>query len=172
MDSVAVSAAIGLAVGRPTLAQTARVAFSFGAVQAIMTLLGLLAGHLIEPVLAQVDHFVAFGLLLFVGLGMIRSGFRGEDADFRVDPTRRARLLFLSVATSIDAMAVGFSMALLGAAVLFLALVIGLTTVVFSGVALQVGRPFGPKAGPVLEVLGGLVLIGLGVKTLGEHLAS
>jgi len=174
MDAAAVSAARGLATPRIQARHVWRVAVFFGGFQALMPLLGWLAGRWIGPVIEAWDHWIAFVLLTAIGGKMIWEARSGAP-----DAVREERDLFglkvmlvLAVATSIDALAVGVTLPILKAPLLLTVVTIGLTTAALSALGLYAGRRFGAALGPRLDLLGGVVLIGLGVKTLVEHLTA
>ena len=169
MDAFAVSLCSGLKIGtgpRPVF----RIAFHFGLFQALMPVVGWLFGNTIEPLVKNVDHWVAFGLLVFVGIRMIRSGLSKEEEEIVKDPSRGLTMVMLSIAVSIDALAIGLSLAFLGVEIWTPALVIGLVTGALSLVGLKVGNGVGKRFGKPVEVLGGLVLIGIGVRIVLSHL--
>jgi putative Mn2+ efflux pump MntP len=136
-----------------------------------MTLLGWLAGKTVLTYIASVDHWVAFGLLTFVGVRMIRSGLRKEGEEPAIpDPSRGLTLVMLSVATSIDALAVGLSLALLEVNVFWSAVIIGGVSAALSLVGLTLGNQLGMRFGKTMEVIGGVILIGIGLRVLVTHL--
>ncbi len=146
-----------------------RLSFHFGLFQFIMPVLGWLAGRTLEPLIRNYDHWVAFGLLAFVGGHMICAAVRGEE-ESRPDPSRGLTLVVLSIAVSIDALAVGLSLGVLGISVWYPAFIIGLVTGFLSLVALRIGRDFGSRLGQPVEVIGGLVLIVIGLRILFSHI--
>lgn len=170
MDCFAVSLGVGTAgtaVGpRPTF----RLFFHFGLFQAGMTLLGWLAGKTVVSYIASVDHWVAFGLLLFVGIRMLRGGLRKDEEPSIPDPSRGMTLVMLSVATSIDALAVGLSLALLSVNVFWSALLIGVVSAILSLLGLLMGNQLGLRFGKSMEILGGIILIGIGLRVVITHL--
>lgn len=174
MDAFAVSLGLACALKGLTSAQSFRLALHFGLFQFGMPILGWLAGARILGLLDRVDHWVAAGLLAFVGGRMIYEAFHlsEEEKACRPDQTRGKPLLVLAVATSIDALAVGLSLGVVSVPIIVPALVIGL---VCFGITL-LGARLGPVAGRALgkraELAGGLVLIGIGVRILVEHLSS
>ncbi len=172
MDAFAVSIAVGLTLRQVSLRQTFRLAYHFGLFQALMPIVGWLAGRSIERWIAPVDHWVAFGLLAAIGGKMMYEALTG-DAEERAakDPTRGASLVVLSVATSIDALAVGLSLAVLGVDIWYPALVIGLVALTFTAVGLHLGKRFGALLGRRMEIVGGVILIAIGLRVLVEHLA-
>ena len=174
MDAFAVAIATGVRLKRVSLRQFFRLAWHFGLFQAVMPIIGWSAGLTVRGSIERYDHWIAFGLLAFVGLNMIREAFKlEEDARKKRDPTRGLTLVMLSVATSIDALAVGLTISMLKVAIWFPALVIGLVAGAFTVVGLHLGKSVGSaeRLSPVAEVLGGLVLLGIGVNILVEHQA-
>jgi manganese efflux pump family protein len=171
MDCFAVSLGVGTAGTAVGARPTFRLFFHFGLFQAGMTLLGWLAGKTVVTYIASIDHWVAFGLLLFVGVRMLHGGLRKDtDSPSIPDPSRGLTLVMLSVATSIDALAVGLSLALLSVNVFWAALLIGLVSAVLSLVGLLLGNQLGIRFGKSMEVVGGLILIGIGLRVLITHL--
>jgi putative Mn2+ efflux pump MntP len=171
MDAFAVSLCSGLKIG-PGPRPVFRIAFHFGLFQALMPVVGWLFGNTIEPLIKNIDHWVAFGLLAFVGIRMIHSGLCKCKDFIEKDPSRGWTMVMLSVAVSIDALTIGLSMGLLGIPIWTPALIIGLVTGMISLIGLQVGNGVGQQFGKPVEVLGGLVLIGIGVRIVVSHLAG
>ena len=171
MDCFAVSLGVGTAGTATGPRPTFRLFFHFGLFQGGMTLLGWLAGKTVVTYIATVDHWVAFALLAFVGVRMIRGGLQkaGEEPAIP-DPSRGLTLVMLSVATSIDALAVGLSLALLDVNVLWSALVIGGVSAVLSLVGLLLGNQLGLRFGKSMEILGGIILLGIGLRVVITHL--
>jgi putative Mn2+ efflux pump MntP len=173
MDATAVSAARGLAVPEVRLRHVLLVTLFFGGFQALMPMLGWLAGARIGPFVRAWDHWIAFGLLAFVGGKMLMDAFRSEDeAAESTDHFALKTMLVLAVATSIDALAVGFTLPMLDAPFALSLVTIGVTTALLSAAGLFAGRRFGAMLGKRLDVAGGLVLIALGIKILVEHLRA
>lgn len=170
MDAFAVSMGIGTTTHAASKAARFRLAFHFGFFQMIMTILGWFAGSTIATLIHRFDHWVAFALLLYVGGNMIRSGLSQETTGYPEDPSRGRLMLVLCIAVSIDALAVGLSMAMIEAPVLFPSIVIGLVTFALSLVGLLAGDRLGRHFGKRMEILGGLVLIGIGLQILFSHL--
>ena len=138
-----------------------------------MPLLGWLAGSSIVAWIRAWDHWVAFALLAFIGGKMVFEGvFRKEETEYRSDPTRGLTLVLLSIATSIDALAAGLGLGVLGVPILFPCLVIGIVTAFMSALGLLFGKQLGLRFGRGMTVLGGVVLIGIGVRILVVHLCS
>jgi putative Mn2+ efflux pump MntP len=172
MDACVVSAGAG-ASGRSTGGRaTFRLGFHFGLFQFLMPIVGWFAGLTIAGAMAAVDHWIAFVLLAIVGGRMIRSGLKGEDDKFASDPSKGWSLVMLSIATSIDALAVGFSLAMIGVDIWFPAVVIGLVTAAMSVAGLRLGAGLGARFGHRMEVVGGVILIFVGVRIVFEHLTA
>ena len=169
LDAFAVAIATGTILPRVTLRHYFRLSFHFGLFQALMPVIGWLAGETVSAYTRAWDHWLAFGLLAFVGGRMLVS--RPEDDERRnADPTRGATLVVLSVATSLDALAVGFSLALLGVRILFPAVAIGIVACAMTITGMVMGQRFGSRLGRSAEKLGGFVLIGIGIKIVIDHL--
>lgn len=172
MDAFAVAIGAGLQLKEVTPRQTFRLAWHFGLYQAFMPVLGWLAGLSVARWIGPVDHWIAFGLLAWIGGKMISEALKGEDEEERADPTRGWTLVLLSIATSLDALAVGFSLALLKVSIWWPAVVIGVVAGAFTTVGLRLGTRFGALLGRRMEIAGGLILIAIGLKILVEHLTA
>lgn len=172
MDAFAVAVATGFALDKITARHRFRLGFHFGLFQFLMPVLGWLAGRGIASHIQAFDHWVAFGLLSFVGGKMIWESFHSRSGDRppRADPTRGWSLVTLSFATSLDALAVGFSMATLGVSVWTASVVIGLVAGAMTLIGLSFGKRLGAACGRWAEVAGGLVLLTIGAKILVSHL--
>ena len=171
MDAFAVSLSAG-GCGRASGHGAAfRLSLSFGFFQFIMPVIGWYGGIHIASIMEPVDHWIAFGLLAFVGIRMIRAGFDHEFESYQSDPSKGWTLLMLSIATSIDALAVGLSIALLGVSIWYPSIVIGIVAAILSLIGLHLGCRLGERFGKRMEVVGGLILIGIGIRILIEHLA-
>jgi putative Mn2+ efflux pump MntP len=169
MDAFAVCLGAGTTGQADGPRPTFRLAFHFGLFQFIMPVLGWLAGTTVARYISSFDHWIAFGLLAFVGGRMIWGGFHEEQEEKNNDPSRGWTMVLLSIAVSIDALAVGLSLGLIGVSVWYPAVVIGVVTSLLSLVGLRIGNSLGRKFGKVMEIIGGLVLIGIGVRILVEH---
>lgn len=170
MDAFAVSVASGICLRTVSARQTFRLAWHFGLFQALMPVLGWGLGLSVRGFMENWAHWVAFGLLLFIGGRMIKESFAHEETERRCDPTRGANLVLLSVATSIDALAVGLSLSLLRVSIWKPALVIGVTCLLFSAVGVHLGRMFTRwnRLSKFAEGLGGLVLLLIGANILRQ----
>ncbi len=147
-----------------------RLSFHFGLFQFLMPVIGWLAGTTIEPFIRNYDHWLAFGLLSLVGGRMIYSAASSAGDSQRSDPSRGWTLVLLSIAVSIDALAVGLSLGVLGVFVWYPAILIGIVTGLLSLVGLRLGNTLGKRMGKPVEIIGGLVLIGIGLRILISHL--
>ncbi|MBN2324132.1 MAG: manganese efflux pump [Spirochaetes bacterium] len=170
MDAFAVSIASGVTIKELRLEHALRIALFFGGFQAFMPLLGWLAGGTLSDATATVDHWIIFGILLFIGGKMIYESVRIKENERRIDCTKVSVLLFLSLATSIDALAAGFSFAFLDLGIVRPVLVIGGVTFCLSLAGVYIGDRIGHLFESKIEIVGGIVLIGVGIKILVEHL--
>jgi manganese efflux pump family protein len=171
MDAFAVAIVTGLTVSPLTRRHVFRLAFHFGLFQALMPALGWAAGKAVHTYIETFDHWIAFGLLAFVGGKMAWGALKHEDEKAAPgDPTSGWQLVLLSIATSIDALAVGLSLAMVGSGILVPAAVIGVVAAAMTAIGMALGRRIGALWGPRVEILGGLILIGIGVKIVAEHL--
>jgi putative Mn2+ efflux pump MntP len=171
MDAFSVAIGVSIALGGTSRRQTFRLAWHFGLFQALMPIIGWAAGISVRPWIERWDHWLAFALLSMVGGRMIFESFRGDNGEpTRTDPTRGWSLVVLSIATSIDALAVGLSFAALGVQVWTPAAVIGATAAVMTLLGTLGGRALGARFGSRMAVVGGVVLIAIGVWILFEHL--
>ncbi len=170
MDAFAVSIATGIRLGCATGRQTFRMAFHFGFFQFLMPVLGWTAGSAVGRYISAFDHWVAMALLAFIGGKMIYEALHhGDNATTAADPTRGMTLIGLAVATSIDAFAVGLSLGVLKLGILFPSVLIGVVAAAFSTAGIKLGCRIGMAFSRRLEVLGGLVLIGIGIKIVLDH---
>jgi putative Mn2+ efflux pump MntP len=170
MDCFAVSLCKGLTIKEGRAKNALLMAFSFGVFQAGMPLIGFAAGIYLLDMISGYDHWIAFGLLGVVGSKMLWESVRGEKNGSCGSVALR-ELLVLSVATSIDALAVGLSFAFLKMNILFAAGIIGVVSCLFSLAGFFLGRKAGERFGSYAEIAGGLILIGIGTKILLEHMA-
>jgi len=171
MDAFAVSISSGITIKNPRIEQALKIALFFGAFQAIMPVIGWLAGLGLRELIAQVDHWVAFGLLVLIGCRMIYESTKARSDRKMLNPLSIGVLLLLSVATSIDALAAGVSLALLKISILLPVIIIGIVTLLLSFLGVLVGDRSGHLFQSKAEFVGGLVLIGIGTKILFEHLS-
>lgn len=170
MDAFAVSLGIGTTQVASSPRPVFRLSFHMGLFQGLFTFIGWLAGTTIASFISTVDHWIAMGLLAFVGIRMIRSGFSTENELYKSDPSRGGMLVILSIAVSIDAMAVGLGLAMLNTTILAPSVVIAVVTLLLSLVGLLAGNRLGEKFGKRMEIIGGLILLAIGLRILYTHL--
>ncbi len=173
MDAFAVSIATGVNLKDVSFRQTFRLSWHFGLFQALMPVVGYGAGLSIRIYIERYDHWIAFMLLSLVGVNMIREAFNNDkDDEKKNDPTKGISLVILSVATSIDALAVGFSISLLNVSIWTPAFIIGIVAGIFTIIGLQIGKKIGSALQLSLyaEIVGGIVLIAIGFNILHEHI--
>ena len=170
MDAFAVSVCKGLSLPKLLPRHALTVGLYFGGFQALMPLIGYLLGHSFESAIASIDHWIAFALLALIGGSMVREAL-GDDDEEKTDASFGFKtMLLLSVATSIDALAVGVSFAFLGVNIIAAIATIGTTTFILSIVGIKVGNVFGAKYKDKAELVGGIIRILMGLKILLEHL--
>lgn len=172
MDVFAVAIASGVILSPINRRQLFRLSFHFGLFQGIMPIIGWLAGLSVQNLIKAYDHWIAFGLLSFIGCKMMYEALRPGEEERPSDPTRGMTMVMLSIATSIDALAVGLTLGMIGVSIWIPALVIGVVAGVMTCLGMMMGEKVGLALGRKIEILGGLVLIGIGVKILFEHLFS
>ena len=169
MDAFAVSVCKGLAMQKMNLKNAAIVGLWFGGFQAGMPLIGYFLGKQFETYITSIDHWIAFILLFLIGLSMIREALSKEEE--KADASLDVKTMFLlAVATSIDALAVGVTFAFLQVRIVPAISFIGVLTFLLSAVGVKVGNVFGVKYKAKAEIAGGIILIGMGLKILLEHL--
>lgn len=171
MDAFAVSIATGVRLGYVTGRQTFRMAFHFGLFQCMMPIFGWYAGISAQRYISVFDHWIAFSLLGFIGGKMIWEALRhGDSKETNAgDPTRGASLIGLAVATSIDALAVGLSLGVLHLGIWLPSILIGIVAAAFTTIGIRLGCRLGILFSKRMEVIGGLILIGIGVKIVLDH---
>lgn len=170
MDAFAVSICKGLAMKKASWKAQLCCGAWFGGFQALMPLIGYFLGTLFIDAISAIDHWVAFGLLVIIGVNMLREALGSEEETADADLSVKT-MFIMAVATSIDALAVGISLAMAGVANIWLAvLLIGATTFVLSAIGVKMGNVFGSRYEKKAEIVGGVILILLGVKILLEHL--
>lgn len=171
MDAFAVAIVTGITLQTLTRRHLFRLAFHFGLFQAGMFAGGWFLGTAIQRVIAVYDHWIAFVLLLGVGGNIIRQSLAAEEERARntVDPTSGVQLVLLSFATSIDALAVGLSLALVSSSMTLAALVVGFAAAAFTVTGMLLGSRIGQLWGRRVELLGGVILVGIGLRIVWEH---
>lgn len=171
-DAFAASITSGIKIKRLRIKNALVIATFFGFFQAIMPLVGWLLGRGLKGLISEVDHWVAFGLLGFVGCRMIYESIHSETTKKELNPLNVYVLLTLSVATSIDALIVGISFAFVQNYIATLAISIGVVTFILSFIGVFIGNKFGNWFSNKVEIVGGLILIFIGAKILFEHLSQ
>ncbi len=173
-DAFAAAIGKGASMTRPRLGQALRVGLIFGVVEAITPIIGWLLGKGASRYIEAWDHWIAFALLLGLGLNMIWNGLK-PGSDEPADEARKHGLVglaFAGLATSIDALAVGVGLAFVDTPIIVVAVVIGLCTFSMVTLGVMLGRVLGAVVGKRAEMIGGIILIGVGVVILAEHLSA
>ena len=171
MDAFAVSVCKGLSMGKAGFRESAICGAWFGGFQALMPLIGFYLGTLFAEAIEAFDHWIAFGLLAIIGINMLKEAFSKEEEGCCGCDLSFRSMLVMAIATSIDALAVGISLAMAGTVNIWLAiLLIGFTTFSFSGLGVKIGNVFGSRFEQKAQIAGGCILILLGLKILLEHL--
>jgi putative Mn2+ efflux pump MntP len=170
VDGFSVAIGIGAANTKRSWAPVLRLAAAFGLFQFAMPIAGWLAGLTIVNVIANYDHWIAFALLAYVGSKMIWEALKKEEEKETDDQTKGLPLLLLSIATSIDALAVGFSFSVLKEQILFPSVIIGIVCFLMTAVGVIFGKVLARIFGKKVSIFGGVVLIGIGIKILIEHM--
>ena len=171
MDAFAVSVCKGLSMNKSGMKESAICGAWFGGFQALMPLIGFFLGTLFAEAIEAFDHWVAFGLLAIIGINMLKEAFSKEEEGGCGCDLSFKTMLVMAIATSIDALAVGISLAMAGNVNIWLAiLLIGFTTFSFSGLGVKIGNVFGSRFEQKAQIAGGVILILLGLKILLEHL--
>ncbi len=169
-DSFAVSVTTGFVVNKIRFWQATKIALVLAFFQAGMPVLGWFLGSQVKEYIISFDHWIAFGLLSFIGLKMIWESFGKEEETKDFNPFKPAVVIGMAVATSIDALIAGVSFAFIDINILLTAFLIGFLTYVAAMLGMLFGKKAGKWFGKRMEVVGGIILIGLGVKILLEHL--
>ncbi len=172
MDAFAVSVAAGTSGLLDNARAKFRLSFHLGLFQFFMPIIGWYAGIHIAPLVSAVDHWVASGLLLFVGIRMITGALDDDGEKVKKDPTRGYTLVLLAVATSIDALAIGFSLAMVNVDIWYPSVIIGVITSGMSLAGIKLGRFLGKRAGSRMEIVGGAILIAIALRILYSGLAG
>lgn len=170
VDAFSVAIGIGAANIKRSWAPVLRLAAAFGLFQFVMPIVGWLAGLTVVNVIGGIDHWIAFFLLAFIGGKIIWEGCKNESEEEKADQTRGLPLLLLSIATSVDALAVGFSFSVLKVPILFPATIIGIVCFLVTTVGMIFGKALAKIFGKKVEIFGGIVLIAIGVKILVDHM--
>lgn len=170
VDSFAVSVSSGLMVNNIQFKQAVRIALFLSIFQALFPLLGWIAGKEVKIYIELYDHWVAFSLLAFLGIRMIINSMR-KSKKRSFNPLKFEVMVMMSFATSLDALAVGFSFALVEIPILIACLIIGITTFIAAMLGMLLGKKVKKDIDKVFEVVGGVILLLIGIKILFEHLS-
>ena len=169
MDAFAVSICKGLSMKKMNWKKALIVGLYFGIFQGLMPVIGYLLGTSFESLVTKIDHWIAFGLLVFIGGNMLKEAF-GNDSENCNDNVDFKTMVFLAIATSIDALAVGITFVFLKTNIILASLAIGIITFAICVIGVKIGNKFGDKYERKAETVGGLILIFMGIKILLEHL--
>ena len=168
MDAFAVAVCKGLSISKIDIKKSSIIALWFGCFQAIMPVIGYFLGNVFKESMSSLNNLIAFGLLTIIGSNMLKSVFSGEDSS--IDENIGIKQMFLlALATSIDALTVGVTLAFFNINIWISALLIGVITFVLSYLGAQIGNKFGNKYEKKAQVIGGVILICLGIKNLLEY---
>lgn len=170
MDASAVSLVAASSGYAKDSRATFRLAFHFGLFQFLMPIIGWLIGISFVSYFSHIDHWIAFVLLAFVGGRMVLSGFDSKIEKHSNDPSRGFTLIMLSVATSIDALAIGLSLAMLDVSIWYPSVIIGIITAALSLLSIRIGKKLNASFGKQMEKIGGVILIIIGIHILISHL--
>ncbi|MBQ2836398.1 MAG: manganese efflux pump [Clostridia bacterium] len=169
MDAFAVSICKGLSMKKMSWKKALIVGLYFGIFQGVMPVIGYLLGTSFESLVTKIDHWIAFGLLVFIGANMLKEAF-GNDSENYNDNVDFKSMVVLAIATSIDALAIGITFAFLQVNITLAPLLIGIITFIICIIGVKIGNKFGDKYERKAETVGGLILILMGIKILLEHL--
>jgi putative Mn2+ efflux pump MntP len=169
-DTFAVSLSCGIVQYRILFRQALKIAFVFAFFQGGMTVAGYFLGSIVSDALKAIDHWVALGLLSFLGIKMIIEGFKDKEVKEIPDFTSLMVLFTIAIGTSIDAFAVGISFAFLDVQIWISGIIIGAVTFLASMTAIRIGKSAGARLGQRVEIVGGIILIAIGIKIFLEHM--
>lgn len=172
MDAFSVSIVAGITIEKPDIGHYARLSFHFGFFQFMMPLIGYAAGISVYTLIKNYDHWVAMIILTIIGVRMIWESFSTEEHNTNKDPSRGLTLILLSVATSIDALAVGLSLGVLQKPILLPSVIIGVVCALFSVMGIYLGKRVGALLGKRAERIGGVILIIIGIKIVFDHCSA
>jgi putative Mn2+ efflux pump MntP len=172
-DAFAAAVGKGAALHKPHLREALRTGLIFGIIEGLTPVVGWALGQVAAPYVSAWDHWIAFALLSLLGLRMIRAGFSEPEADVSKPTTHSFWVLAITgFATSIDAMVVGVGLAIMGADIVMTAAAIGVSTFIMVTIGVMLGRVLGVIAGRRAEVVGGILLVGIGCLILYEHIGK
>ena len=165
MDALSVSVCKGLAMKKMNWNKAIKIGLYFGLFQALMPVLGFTLGVKFQKIVESLSHWISFGLLEIIGINMIREALKNENSSLDDNVTLK-EMLVLAIATSIDALAVGITFAILKVNIITTAIIIGITTFLMSVLGVKIGNKLGSKLKYKAEILGGIILITIGIKLL------
>jgi putative Mn2+ efflux pump MntP len=171
-DTFAVSLSYGVVQNRVLFLQAVRVAIVLAIFQAGLLVIGFYLGSFVNEIIKAADHWIALGLLSFLGIRMIIEGIKRKEKEETRDYSKSLTLVTIAVGTSIDAFAVGISFALLDIKIWSSAIIIGIVTFLASMFAIRIGKSAGEKLGKRVEIIGGLILMAIGIKIFLEHVLA
>ena len=171
-DTFAVSLSYGVMRSKIFFRQAVRIAMVFAVVQGGLTVAGYFLGSIISESLKAADHWIALGLLSFLGIKMIVEGLKRNETKEVKDYSKPVMLISIAIGTSIDAFAVGVSFAFLNVKIWLSGIIIGAVTFLASMTAIRIGKSAGERLGGKVEVIGGLILIAIGIKIFLEHILA
>jgi putative Mn2+ efflux pump MntP len=171
-DTFAVSLSCGVAESRIRFSEAVTIALILALFQGVLPVIGYFLGSTVSRYISRVDHWVAFGLLMILGIRMVAEGLKRDDKKVSFNFRKLSVLFTLAVGTSIDSFAVGISFAFLGVRIWFAGLIIGTVTFLASMTAIRIGKSAGPRLGSWAEILGGVILAAVGTKILIAHLMA
>jgi putative Mn2+ efflux pump MntP len=171
-DTFAVSLSYGVLQNKIFFRQAARIAIVFAVFQGGLTVSGYFLGSIISEYLKTLDHWIALGLLGFLGLKMIIEGLKRNETNEIKDYSKPVILISIAIGTSIDAFAVGVSFAFLDVRIWISGIIIGIVTFLASMTAIRIGKSAGEKLGGKVEVIGGLILVAIGLKIFLQHILA
>jgi len=171
-DTFAVSLSYGVIRSKILFMEAARIAFVLALFQGGLTVAGYFLGSIISNSLKAADHWIALGLLSFLGIKMLIEGLKKTEERGSKDFSSTVVLLTIAVGTSIDAFAVGISFAILDVMIWKAGLLIGIVTFFASMTAIRIGKSAGERLGNKVEIIGGLILVAIGIKIFLEHMLA
>jgi putative Mn2+ efflux pump MntP len=171
-DTFAVSLSYGVIQNKILFRQALRVAIVLAIFQAGLLVIGFFLGSFVSEIIKTADHWIALGLLSFLGIRMIIEGIKRKEQDKIRDYTKLPELITVAIGTSIDAFAVGISFALLEIKIWASGIIIGTITFLASMTAIRIGKSAGKRLGQRVEIVGGLILIAIGIKIFIEHMLA
>lgn len=171
-DAMAVALGTGVKLCDVSFRQSMRMSLAFGFFQFIMPVIGFFIAGVVTNRFTIINNWIAFGLLVFVSFHMIWNGIFTHEQSVELDQTKGLTLLLLSVATSIDALAVGFSFSILKISILFPSLIIGIITFIMTFLGLKIGCRFGVLFGKNVEIAGGIIILIIGIKIILEGITK